>query len=543
MSRKIGGSAFVQGAAILGIASLISKMLGLGYRIPYQNITGDLGYYVYTQVYPLYGTLLIFATAGFPIAISKIVSEKLAVGDIKGVRKVFKVAVLTLILTGIVAFLLLYSGAEWIAFWMGNPKLVLPIRSVSFALLIVPPMAAMRGYFQGHQNMIPTAVSQITEQLVRVTTIIALAYWLMSTTQNEYLAGAGAVFGAFTGACAGLAVLIFFWRRNKQTNVSLVPTRSATVFEESSWALIKRILYYSIPICFGALVLPMLQLSDSFTVTNLLVQTGITPHEANLLKGVFDRGQPLVAFGAFFATALALSLVPAISEAQARNTYAIIRSRTEFALRLTLLVGLPTSIGLAVVAAPVNIMLYQNDRGTDTLIVLAFTTIFSTLGITSAGILQGLGRVILPARNLLIGVVVKVVLNFILIPKLGITGAAIATVASYSFATVLNLYAVIKSTGARISLQAFFFKPVISVLIMAVSVSLVQNISMNALFGVITNYRLYFSIVTVISVSVGAFIYGICLLLSGSITKKEMVLIPKISKFVPILSKLHLLKD
>ena len=175
MSKGPDDSTFIKGAAILGAASLLSKMLGLIYRIPYQNITGDLGYYVYTQVYPLYSVLLILATAGFPIAISKIVSEKLAMGDLHGVRKVFKVSLITLLITGIVFFLLVYLGAGWIASLMGDSDLIVPIRSVSYALLIVPVMAAMRGYFQGHQNMLPTALSQITEQFIRVTTIIVLA--------------------------------------------------------------------------------------------------------------------------------------------------------------------------------------------------------------------------------------------------------------------------------------------------------------------------------------------------------------------------------
>lgn len=542
MSKKIDGTTFLKGAAILGLASLFSKMLGLIYRIPYQNITGDLGYYVYTQVYPLYGTLLILATAGFPIAISKIVSEKLALGDIYGVKKVFSVSVITLVFTGIITFLGLYFGAGWIAETMGNPELVLPIQSVSYALLIVPPMAAMRGYFQGHQNMIPTAISQISEQFVRVATIIILAYWFMSTTGNEYLAGAGAVFGAFTGALTGFLVLLLFWTRNKKvqkTTVDLVPKFP----EESSWDLIKKILYYAIPICFGALVLPLLQLSDSFTVANLLMKSGYPAEEANILKGVFDRGQPLVSFGAFFATALSLSLVPAISEAKARKAYSTIKSRTELALRLTLFIGLPTSIGLAVVAEPVNIMLYQNDRGTLTLIVLSFTTIFSTLGITSAGILQGLGKVILPARNLLIGVLFKIGLNIVLIPILEITGAALATVIAYGVATTLNLLAVAKHTKVRFEFKTFFFKPLLAVSMMAIVVLIVEKASMNFFFGMITSYRLYFSVVALISVLTGAVVYGIALLISGSITRTDMQYIPKVNKFIPLLSKLHLLRD
>lgn len=543
MSKKMDGTTFLKGAAILGLASLLSKMLGLIYRIPYQNITGDLGYYVYTQVYPLYGTLLILATAGFPIAISKMVSEKLALGDLYGVRKVFKVSVITLIFTGLFTFLALYNGAPLIAKWMGNEKLTLPIQSVSYALLIVPPMAAMRGYFQGHQNMIPTAISQIAEQFIRVATIIILAYWFMSTTGDEYLAGAGAVFGAATGALTGFLVLLLFWRRNKKVQGSLLEESSKHFPEESSWKLIKQILYYAIPICFGALVLPLLQLSDSFTVANLLMKAGYPPEEANILKGVFDRGQPLVAFGAFFATALSLSLVPAISEANARKSKTIIRSRTELALRLTLLIGLPTSIGLAVVAEPVNIMLYQNDRGTLTLIVLSFTTIFSTLGITSAGILQGLGKVFLPARNLLVGVFFKVGLNIALIPVMGITGAALATVVAYGVATILNLRAVARYTEVRFRFFAFFFKPVLAVTMMAVIVFLVERISMNALFGAIVSYRLYFSVVAVISVMTGAIVYGIALFISGSITRVDLENIPKVNKLIPILSRLHLLRD
>jgi len=542
MSKKLDGTTFLKGAAILGLASLFSKMLGLIYRIPYQNITGDLGYYVYTQVYPLYGTLLILATAGFPIAISKIVSEKLATGDVYGVKKVFKVSVITLIFTGIITFLGLFFGAGWIARTMGNPELELPIRSVSYALLIVPPMAAMRGYFQGHQNMIPTAISQISEQFVRVATIIILAYWFMSTTGNEYLAGAGAVFGAFTGALTGFFVLLLFWARNKKVQKTTVD--SVQKFpEESSWELIKKILFYAIPICFGALVLPLLQLSDSFTVANLLMKSGYPAEEANILKGVFDRGQPLVSFGAFFATALSLSLVPAISEANARKAYSTIKSRTELALRLTLFIGLPTSIGLAVVAEPVNIMLYQNDRGTLTLIVLSFTTIFSTLGITSAGILQGLGKVILPARNLLVGVLVKIGLNIVLIPILEITGAALATVIAYGVATTLNLLAVAKHTNAKFQFKTFFFKPVLAVSMMAVVVLFVEKMSMDFFFGIITSYRLYFSVVAIISVLTGAVVYGIALLISGSITRTDMQYIPKVNKLIPLLSKLHLLRD
>ena len=307
--------------------------------------------------------------------------------------------------------------------------------------------------------------------------------------------------------------------------------------------MIKKITYYAIPICFGALVLPLLQLTDSFTVANLLMHAGIPSEQANILKGIYDRGQPLVAFGAFFATALSLSLVPAISEAQAYKATDMIRSRTELALRLTLLIGLPTSIGLVVVAEPVNIMLYQNDKGTLSLMVLSFTTIFSTLGITSAAILQGLGKVVLPARNLLVGVFVKVGLNLVLIPFLGITGAALATVIAYAVATTLNLISVVKHTGVQFSFMRLIWKPLLAVSMMAVLVFMVKELSMNILFGWITSYRLYFAAVGVISVMSGAIVYGIALFASGAVTKSDLQYIPKANKLIPLLTKLHLLRN
>ena len=183
-------------------------------------------------------------------------------------------------------------------------------------------------------------------------------------------------------------------------------------------------------------------------MANLLERIqGLNSLEAAALKGVYDRGQPLIQFSAFFATALSLAIVPAVSEALAKGQHALVALRAEIALRITFLFGLPASVGLAVIAEPTNILLYENGRGSLALAVLAFTTVFSTLGVTSSGILQGLGLVLLPARNLFVGVLVKLLFNLVLIGPLGIVGAAIATVAAYTVSTALNLWAI----GRRIS--------------------------------------------------------------------------------------------
>ncbi|WP_202081453.1 putative polysaccharide biosynthesis protein [Caldalkalibacillus salinus] len=559
MTEQEQTKVLLKGTAILAAAALISKVLGVVYRIPYQNITGDLGLYVFQQVYPLYSLLLIVATAGFPIAVSKLVAERIALGDHNGAKRVFRVSAVALSLTGLVTFLAMYAGAPYIASWMEDDGLILPLRSVSFALLIVPFMAAIRGYFQGHQNMVPTAISQVIEQIIRVITIIALSYWFMANQYDEYYAGAGAVFGAFTGAAAALIFLLLLWRRvqakhNKQPQKATPTTEESHGDEDQSSApetftqetvvqLIKRILYLAIPICLGAMVLPLFQIVDAMTVVKVLNHTGIEPIDSRNLKGVFDRGQPLVQFAAFFATALSLALVPSISEAYAKNNHKLIAVRSEMALRLTLFLGLAASFGLAVLAGPVNIMLYKTGDGTITLAVLAFTTMFSTLGIASGAVLQGLGRVILPARNLLAGVVVKTILNVALIPIWGITGAALATVLAYGVATILNLVALHKITKLQLSFKVFFAKPFTAVIAMAVLVWLTMEGLLFALSGVITHERIYFAIVALSSVAVGVVTYALGLLKFGAVTKEELQSVPKVNRFVPLLDKFKFFKS
>jgi PST family polysaccharide transporter len=540
MSGQEKTKLFLQGTAILAAAALISKLLGVIYRIPYQNITGNMGFYVYQQVYPLYSLLLILATAGFPIAVSKLVAERLALGDRDGAKRVFKISVLTLSITGVLFFIVLYGSAPLMASWMEDERLILPLRSVSFALLVVPVMAAIRGYFQGHQNMVPTAISQVVEQMVRVATILILSYWLIHNQYDAYYAGAGAVFGAFTGALSALFVLLFFWNNVQQKDRLVEQTEAFE--QESVWVLMKKILSYAIPICLGAIVLPLLQLVDSLSVVKMLIYSGGEELFSRELKGIYDRGQPLIQFAAFFAAALALALVPSIADAHARKDKELIAARAEIAMRITLFIGLAASCGLAILAKPVNVMLYKTDEGTLTLAVLAFTTIFSTLGVASAAILQGLGHVRLPARNLFIGVIVKTILNILLIPVWQITGAAVATVLAYGVATLLNLLALRQYTEIQLSLKVFFAKPLLAVVSMSISVWFVMEGLLFALHGIIPHERLYFTAVSLISVFVGASVYGLALLRFGAITRAELIFIPKVKKLVPLLDRMKILK-
>lgn len=540
----------MKGTFVLALAAFLSKLLGVIYKIPYQNITQDMGFYVYEQVYPIYMILLTLATAGVPVAISKLVAERLAYQDHTGARKVFKAATLLLTLTGFLFFSALFLGAPLVAAILYDPQLTLAIQSVSFALLVVPVMAAIRGYFQGHQNMVPTAVSQVVEQIVRVATILWLSYWLISNQYDAYHAGAGAVFGAFTGAVAALVVLLIYWRKNKRSEAAATVEQPASEAGEKVpsyqavgyWTIIRKIVAYAVPISLGALVLPLFQLMDSLTIPHILTLSGWEHELAKNERGVYARGHPLVQFAAFFATALSLALVPSISEAKAQNKVRQIVSRTQVALKVTFLVGLGAAVGLAVLARPINVMFYITDAGSTTISVLAFVTIFSTLSMTSGAVLQGMGYVTLPARHLFIGVGVKSILNIALLPFFGITGAALASVAGYFTAASLNIRTLRRMLPLPGITGQAVWRPAVAVLIMGAVVWMVKGGLFVALDGLIGHERLLNLAVTLLSIPVGVFVYGLFLLRLNMITRQELAILPRGERLIRLLEKLKIIR-
>lgn len=534
---------FIRGAVILGGAALFTKILSAVYKVPYQNITGDEGMYVYQQVYPLYSVLLILATAGFPAAISKMVSEKWSSGQFEGARQIFRISIITLFLLGFVFFLLLFFGAGQLADWMGNRKLLtLPIQTVSFALLIVPFLAVMRGFFQGQQNMVPTANSQMIEQIIRVATILILAWYFMDAGLGIVYAGAGAVFGATTGAVGALFVLLFYWRK-AQLNRESVPNPAKSSGLEPPQKVIKTIFRLSLPICIGSLILPVFSLVDSFTVANYLLDLGWEMERSIRFKGVFDRGQPLIQVATFFATAIALSIVPAISEAKAKHRKKEVENQSRLALQLTWGLGLPASVGLAVIAEPVNAMLFEDQAGSDALAILALTGIFSTLAMVTAGILQGLGKVYLPAIYLLIGVVLKTGLNALLIPVWDIRGAAAATVIAFVCTALLQFL----KLRRLFQWKTWFHRKTLltgwAVIWMGFAVYGVSYGAQRLMLPVL-EFRLAMMITALISVLTGMIVYLWALFRFGAWTRDDLEKVPKLQrKLVPLLDKWGWLPD
>jgi O-antigen/teichoic acid export membrane protein len=551
-SGKRVGSELLKGAAVLGLAAALSKLIGTMQKIPLQNMAGDAVFGIYNAVYPLYILILFLATAGFPLVVSKFVAEQVALGHHAEARRVLRVSTSILAVTGLVFFLVLYIGADRLAELIGARQTGLAIRSVSFALLVVPVMSALRGYYQGYQNMIPTAVSQVVEQTVRVATMFGLLLLCMHWGYGPEWIAAGATFGSVTGAAAGLMIMLVYHRKLrlvKPVRLNKIPTankRYPRALEDiSSWSLARRMMLYALPVCLGTLSLPILTLVDSFTLPRLLKLQGWDELGALYQFGLYNHGLPIVQLVAMIASSMSVALVPAIAEAKLAGNLSVLRSRVAMSLRLAWLVGLAASVGMAVLAEPMNMMFYASFEGSWTMSLLAYTAFFSTLNIVAGSVLQGFGAVVAPALYLLAAAAVKIAANVALVPLWGIDGAALAAVCAYALAGSLAAAHALRATGVTLALGRAANKPLRCIGLMAAGLLAVTH-GLPALLGAVRVAippRGLATIVTLAGVAVGALVYALALVRFGVISAAELEQVPQLrGKPLALLRKARLLR-
>lgn len=516
-----GSRSFVRGAVLLAAAAMLSKLLGSVYTIVLQNIIGDHGMGLFQMAYPIYATLLAIATAGFPVAISKLVAEELASGDIAAARHVLRVSGWLLSLGGVAAFVILYWFAPDWAIVAGDPESVTAIRAIAPALLIVPLLSVFRGYFQGFQWMDPTAYSQVLEQFIRVATIIGLSLYLVHAGFPQRVSAAGAAFGAVTGALTGLISIFYFWRRRHQYLPEVTPKR------QTSRAVTRKLLYYAFPISIGALVVPLMHNVDVVTVVNLLKGSGENQDLATTQFGLLSgRAFKLMMLPTTLAAGIGVAVMPAISEAFALGHRGILSERIDMSIRLTVLFALPATAGLLLAASPIDIALFTDGAGTGAIQVLAFAILFASVQTTTSALLQGAGWIYRPVFYLFISCLVKLVANFLFVPRYGIVGAALSTDISYVVAAALNLLAVRRLFGERLALGHWFFKPLLATTIMCGMVFALER--QWEMLGGAALGRLGAALATCVMLGGGVFIYLFVILISGTLSNQELVSIPRI---------------
>lgn len=437
-------ASFLKGAMILTVAGAVVKLLGGVNRILLSRILGGEGIGLYQMAYPMYILLLSIAGAGIPIAVSIMVAEEAARGNIAGTKRIFHVTLGTMAVVAVACGAAMAAGANLLITY----GIIADARALPALLVLAPALTisimtcCFRGYFQGLQLMTPTAVSQMVDQGIRVCTMLALAMLLLP--KGLPVAAAGAAFGAVPGAIAGLCVIAWLYYRHAHSvgrDITPHPMRRFATLKKRT--IVRRLIVLAVPVAAANMLLPAVASIDLFIVPKRLVVAGYSIHEATTLFGYLTgMANGLVQVPAILTMALATSLVPAVSAAYSKGLFSDVLQRVHTAMRIANMITIPACCGLAVLAVPISQLLYGTPLAGPAICVLSVSVFLMGLQQVTSGLLQGMGHTGIPLCNMAVAAVFKIALSWYLtaIPWLGEVGAAWATNVDLAVAAALNLY-------------------------------------------------------------------------------------------------------
>lgn len=544
MKNRKRTKSFLAGAAILGVAGLICKLIGAVYRIPLSNyILHKEGIAYYQIAYPVYSTLLVISSAGLPTAISRMVAERVQQGRERDALGVFRWSLALLAVIGLVTGAVMAIFAGPIAGLLGNSKASHALTAIAPALLLVAVMSAYRGYFQGMQNMTPTAVSQLIEQLGKLAAGFPLASYMMRYGP-EYGA-AGALLGVSISEALALLFVVACkarFGRELRRRLRWADARAELSGDglETPGAMMRALLAIAVPITIGASIMPLVGMTDTMIVINRLEDIGYAKETATTLYGLLTGNvNTVVNMPQVLTLALSMALVPTITTHMTARKYRQMRVTVQQGMKLSWMIGLPCFIGLFMLAKPVMRLLYSTYSAQDMntmsnlLRIMSVAILFLSVVQTTTGILQGLGRVIVPVLSLAIGAVFKVIINYILIgiPAINIYGAPIGTIVCYAVAAGLNTFMICYITRTRFSFADTIGKPAIAALAMAFVLAL-----MMLALPAYADSRVF----ALVGVVVGAAVYLLMLTLTGAVTPADMRIVPGGARIAGLLRRMKI---
>ncbi len=539
---------FLNGAFILAAAGILCKIIGAVYKIPLRNAVGPDTMGVYSSVYPIYTFLLIFSTSGIPTAISKLVAEERSNGNYKNAHRVFLSSLSMLAVIGTITTVLMLAGSGIISDILRIESWQ-PVAFIAPSLLFVSLLSAYRGYYQGMQNMTPTALTQITEQIVKL--IAGFIFAISFYKKYGYVMGAaGALLGITISEAVAFAVIWVMYQKNKSSFLTLAE-KNASAGEPSVY--VKRLLQIAIPMTIGGAIKPLVDAIDSVMIKTIL-ETKLN-YSINYIDELYgflksDCGT-LINMPTVLTVALSMALVPAISDALAESGQKEVKRISATGLKLSLVIGLPCTVGFFTMAEQILSLLYVYADETFAeglftqgaklhltgtfLMILAFGVLFLAVIQTAAGILQGIGKVVIPVINLGIGMVVKIIMNLILVPNadINIIGVPIGTVTCYAIAAVLDVIFVLKYTHFSLSFRDDILRPVGASALMAAVVLLLKYVLRSPLAEINTLSKL----LTLAIIGVAAIVYFIGLALFSVFDESDIALMPGGKKLKQILNK------
>lgn len=504
---------FMKGAVLLTIAGFIVKLLSAIYRVPFQNLVGDQGFYIYQQVYPFVAIFGIWSSYGFAVAISKLLADANETTH----RKLLRVAFGYVGAISLAIFVLLFFGAELLAGWMGDANLAGLLKVGALAVLLMAPLAILKGFFQSRNDMAPVAYAQVLEQGLRVSVILIGTWIVVSQGFSLYIAGQMAMLGAVVGGLGAVMLLVlYFHQQSDRINSS----EAVDV-----WSVIKEITVISLSVSMSSLILVLFQLVDSFTVFRLLEESGTVRLMAMEQKGIYDRGQPLVQFGMLIATSLTLAIVPLVARTSRKIQGRSANMYARLAFRLSFLFAFAAATGLTFVMPYVNETLFQTRQQSGALIIFSWQIVWMSLLLIITAMLHGIGKVRVPALLLMLGLLLKISCNWLFVPIWGIAGAAIAGNASL-VVIVVGLVVYFKKVWPLQFAPASYYRwLLVAALAMSAVVLGWTRVADGFVFAGFSS-RLSALFTTVTAIPLGALIFMFIVAKYRIITEKEWYIIP-----------------
>lgn len=515
----------MQGAFVLTAASFIAKLLSAVYRVPYQNFAGDEGFYVYQQVYPIYGIAMTLALSGLPQFISKYVAEQ---KEPRKQRQALEELFPLISGFGLLLWAVCFFSAQPFADWMGDGKLAPLIRVVSFTFVIMPFLSITRGEFQGKLLMVPTAVSQVVEQFIRVAVIVIAAWSFKQFGWTVYRTGTVAMSGALVGGIVAVLVLWYYRRKILATSiVRKLPTIGGKTLE-----LGKRLVLEGGLMTVYSGLLILFQLIDSFTVKKALVDFGLSEHGAKLAKGIYDRGQPLVQLGLVVALALSSSFIPLLTRHLVNRDHGMFVKTSQIFLRLTCGIAAAASIGLAMLLPYVNYALFKDYKGNGTLVLFVFSIFLMAMVQAYQSIAQSQNEYRSSLQAAGVGLLLKIVITGGLTKQFGTIGASLSTLLGLIVALFILHFSCDRETREYGS-QRHFIRNLMLCLVGMVFVLLCYYGGISVLFGMVQKRSLAL-IVAIFGVLIGGSAFLILAIQLRLLTIREWLMLPFGSKLLRI---------
>lgn len=574
--KKNGKQSFLHGALILAAATMVVKLIGALFKIPLTILIGGEGMGYFTTAYGLYNPIVALAVAGLPVAVSKVVAQNAAAGRFRDVRRIFSLSKLFLTAAGLVGLVVMLLGSGLFVRLSGNPGALWSVIAIAPALFFSCIMAAYRGYYEGLRNMVPTGASQVLEALVKLVLGLGLSYAAIVYgnesyrrtgmvfglyAQNEQAAGeiilqlaaAAAVAGVMLSTCFGMLFLILRYKIGGDGVGKEELRRSPP--PQGRRTLLKELIAIAVPVCLGSLVTNLTSVIDLFSVMNRLgaalaaaPKTVLSMYEGMIPAGVDLSGLPNYLWGCYQGLAVTIfnlvpsitvtfgiSALPAVTTAWTRRNKRETQKNIESVLRITALAALPAGLGLTALAGPILSLLF----GTRPQEVLVAAPLLRTMGVAVIfvaiaspvySVLQAVGRADLPVKFMLIGAALKLTTNFFLVavPSVNIQGAPVGTILCYAFIVLASLISLRRLTGISLRLLGVFGKPLLS----GVACALAAWAGYGLLAKVLPT-----KLATLAAVVAGGIVYLIFLLVTRTLQKDDLLMLPKGEKIVKALEK------